>query len=134
MAAKLDGRAREIVKDRNFAHLAVQRQNGTIQGVVVWADVDEEGRVVVNSAEGRGWPQNLRRAGNATVTVANHENPYEFVAVTGRLVEDTHDGADDVIDGLAKKYLDADSYPFRQEGEQRVTFVLEPEHVSHHGG
>jgi PPOX class probable F420-dependent enzyme len=134
MAAKLEGRAREIVKDKNFAHVAVPRQDGTIQGVVVWADVDDQGRVVVNSAEGRGWPQNLRRAGNATVTVANHENPYEFVSVTGRLVEDTHDGADDVIDGLAKKYLDADSYPFRQEGEQRVTFVLEPERVSHQGG
>jgi len=134
MAAKLEGRAREIVEDKNFAHVAVPRQDGTIQGVVVWADVDDQGRVVVNSAEGRGWPKNLRRAGSATVTVANHENPYEFVSVTGRLVEDTHDGADDVIDGLAKKYLDADSYPFRKEGEQRVTFVLEPERVSHQGG
>jgi PPOX class probable F420-dependent enzyme len=134
MAAKLEGRAREIVQDKNFAHVAVPRSDGTIQGVVVWADVDDQGRLVVNSAEGRGWPKNLRRAGSATVTVANHDNPYEFVSVAGRLVEDTHDGADDVIDGLAKKYLDADSYPFRKEGEQRVTFVLEPERVSHHGG
>ena len=33
----------------------------------------------------------------------------------------TTDGADAQIDRLAKKYLDADSYPFRKEGEQRVT-------------
>jgi hypothetical protein len=49
--------------------------------------------------------------------------------VTGRLAEDTHEGADEQIDFLAKKYLDADSYPFRQPGEQRVKFVLRPERV-----
>ena len=34
--------------------------------------------------------------------------------------------ADDHIDRLAKKYLDADSYPFRQEGEQRITYRVTP--------
>jgi PPOX class probable F420-dependent enzyme len=134
MADKLAGRAREIVEDKNFAHVSIPRKDGTVQSVVVWADVDDQGRIVVNSAEGRKWPENLRRAGNATVSVADSQNPYEFVSVTGRLVEDTHEGADDVIDSLAKKYLDADSYPFRKEGEQRVTFKLEPERVTHQGG
>ena len=134
VTSKLEGRARDLLKDRNFAHVSIIRPDGTVQSVVVWADVDDDDRIVLNSAEGRVWPKNLRRAGHATVSVANADNPYEFVAVTGRLVEDTHDGADDVIDALAKKYLDADSYPFRREGEQRVTFLLEPERISHHGG
>ena len=33
------------------------------------------------------------------------------------------------IDAFAKKYLDADSYPYRQEGEQRIKFTLRPERV-----
>ncbi len=37
------------------------------------------------------------------------------------------DGADAVIDGLAKKYLNQDTYPFRQEGEQRVTVLIDVE-------
>jgi PPOX class probable F420-dependent enzyme len=134
VASKLEGRARDIVADKNFAHLSVPRQDGTIQSVVIWADVDDQGRVVVNSAEGRGWPKNLRRAGEATLSIANGDNPYEFVSLTGKLVEDTHDGADDVIDALAKKYMGVDSYPFRQEGEQRITFVIEPERVALQGG
>ncbi|QEC48181.1 PPOX class F420-dependent oxidoreductase [Baekduia soli] len=133
MADTLDGRAREIVADKNFAHLAVPRKDGSIQSVVIWADVDDHGRVTVNSAEGRGWPANLRRAGQATISVANAENPYEFVSLVGKVVEDTHEGADDHIDALAKKYLDADSYPFRQEGEQRIKFVLAPERVALQG-
>jgi PPOX class probable F420-dependent enzyme len=129
VASKLEGRAREIVADKNFAHLSVPRKDGSIQSVVIWADVDDGGRVTVNSAEGRVWPANLRRTGQATISVANAENPYEFVTLSGQVVEDTHEGADDHIDALAKKYLDADSYPGRTEGEQRVTFKLAPEKV-----
>jgi PPOX class probable F420-dependent enzyme len=126
---KLEGRAREIVADKNYAHLSVPRKDGTIQSVVIWADVDDEGRVVFNSAEGRAWPANLRRAGRATISIANAANPLEFVAITGKLVLDTHDGADDGIDALAKKYIDADSYPNRTPEEVRIQFALEPERV-----
>jgi PPOX class probable F420-dependent enzyme len=131
MAEKLEGRAKELVEDKNFAHVSIPRKDGTVQSVVVWAHVDDEGNVELNSSEGRAWPANLRRAGGATVSVANPENPYEYVSVTGRLAEDTHEGADEHIDMLAKKYLDVDSYPYRQEGEQRVKFKLKPERVNH---
>lgn len=129
MPATLEGRPEEIITGRNYAHLAIPRADGTVQTVIVWADTDDDGNVTVNSAEGRSWPANLRRAGTATVTVMADGNPYEWVSVTGRLVEDTHEGADENIDFLAKKYLDADSYPFRQPGEQRIKFALRPERV-----
>jgi hypothetical protein len=100
---------------------------------VVWADVDGDD-VVLNSAEGRQWPERLRQQGRATVTVVNHENPYEYAMIKGRLTEDTHEGADENIDKLAKKYLGKDEYPYRQPGEQRVMFRIEPEKVTLHGG
>ena len=134
MSETLNDRAAALLKDKNFAHLAVPRSDGSIQAAVVWVDADDDGRIVVNSAEGRDWPRNLRRAGQATISVHNHENPYEYVTIVGRLDEDTHADGDEVIDALAKKYLDADSYPFRKEGEQRVTFRLVPERVQHRGG
>ena len=128
MAATLDGRPQEIIAGKNYAHVAIPRADGTVQTVIVWAHTDG-GNVLLNSAEGRDWPQNLRRAGTATVTVMADSNPYEWVSVTGRLVEDTHDGADPHIDSLAKKYLGVDSYPYRKEGEQRIKFSLAPERV-----
>ena len=128
MTDTLEGRARDIIAAKNYAHVSIPRADGTIQTVIVWADA-EDGNVTLNSAEGRTWPNNLRRAGTATVTVMADNDPYEWVSVTGRLAEDTHDGADAHIDSLAKKYLDADSYPYRQPGEQRIRFVLAPERV-----
>ena len=128
MAATLEGRPQEIIAGKNYAHVAIPRADGTVQTVIVWAHTDGT-NVMLNSAEGRDWPQNLRRAGTATVTVMADSNPYEWVSVTGRLVEDTHDGADQHIDSLAKKYIGVDSYPYRQEGEQRIKFALVPERV-----
>jgi hypothetical protein len=48
------------------------------------------------------------------------------VSGTARL--DTSDG-DAVIDRLAKKYLDADSYPYRRSDEQRITVRITPDRV-----
>ena len=108
--------------------MSTLRGDGTIHSVPVWVDVEGD-NVVLNTAEGRAWPTNLRRAGHATLTVVNLENPYEYLTVTGRLAQDTHDGADAHIDTMAKKYLGQDSYPFRQPSEQRIKIAIAPERV-----
>ena len=66
---------------------------------------------VLNTAEGRAWPRNLERDPRVTLTVQNMENPYEYVEIRGRVAERTHEGADEHIDSLAKKYMDADELP-----------------------
>jgi len=134
MAATLEGRALALIKEgKNFAHVAIPRDDGDPQVVLVWADADDDGTITLNSAEGRKWPESLRAAGRAIVTVADHDNPYEYVTVGARLEGDTHDGADEQIDSLAKKYLGQDTYPWRAPGEQRVTFKLTPVSVRHQG-
>jgi hypothetical protein len=61
--------------------------------------------------------------------VVNRENPYEYAEISGHVVEDTHDGADEHIDRLAKKYMGVDTYPGHTEGQQRVKFLIEPDRV-----
>jgi len=133
MAATIEGRSEEILKAPNFCNVSTFRRDGTIHGVPVWVDV-QEGRPTLNSAEGRAWPRNLERDPRVTLTVPNWENPYEYVEIRGHVAERTHEGADEHIDALAKKYLGQDTYPFRQPGEQRVIIRIEPEYVHTHGG
>jgi PPOX class probable F420-dependent enzyme len=126
----LQPRDRELITSPNFCHVSVPNEDGTIQSVVVWCDADDD-HVILNSAEGRDWPANLRREGRATLTVMNMDNPQEYVTLVGRLVEDTNEGAEDMINVLAHKYTGRD-YDFRP-GQQRVTFRLAPERVVRHG-
>jgi PPOX class probable F420-dependent enzyme len=128
MSATIDGGAEALLKGKNFANVATLRADGSVQVAPVWVDV-QDGKPVLNSAEGRAWPRNLERDPRVTLTVQNLENPYEYVEVRGRVAERTHDGADEHIDLLAKKYMGVDSYPLRQPGEQRVILRIEPEHV-----
>jgi PPOX class probable F420-dependent enzyme len=133
MSSELTGEARALLEAKNFAHVGTIRKDGTPHVVPVWVDVDN-GHVTLNSAEGRAWPRNVRRDPRVTIEVQNMENPYEYVEIRGRVTEATHEGADEHIDKLAKKYLGEDEYPFRRPGEQRVMFRIAPEWVKHSGG
>jgi PPOX class probable F420-dependent enzyme len=130
--ATIEPAARAILEAPNFAHVATLREDGTILNVPVWVDVDGDS-VVLNSAEGRAWPTNLRRTGKITVTVQNLQNPYEYVSVTGHLDREDKEDADDNINALAKKYLGQDEYPFRQPGEERIKFFIAPDRVTYNG-
>ena len=129
MASLEDPGVRALLDKPNHAVVSTVNDDGSIHSTVVWVDV-QDGRLALNSAVGRKWPSNLERDDRATVVVYDEDNPYDYVEVRGRATS-TLEGADAHIDRLAKKYLDADSYPFRQEGEQRVTFLLEPTLVRH---
>jgi PPOX class probable F420-dependent enzyme len=128
MSATIEGRSEELLAAKNFCLVSTIREDGSVHAAPVWVDV-QDGRPVVNTAEGRAWPRNLQRDPRVTLTVQNLENPYEYVTIRGRVAERTHEGADEHIDSLAKKYLDKDSYPFRQPDEQRVIITVEPEYV-----
>ena len=70
--------------------------------------------------------QNARVA----LSIVDPDNPYAHLAVRGKIVRSTEEGADANIDALAKKYLGQDKYPFGQPGEVRVIYEIEPTSVS----
>ena len=125
MSPAIDGRAEELLKGKNFCVVSTIRADGSIHAAPAWVDV-QDGRPVLNTAEGRAWPRNLERDPRVTLTVQNMENPYEYVTIRGRVAERTSDGADAHIDALAMKYLGQESYPYRQPGEQRVILRSSP--------
>jgi PPOX class probable F420-dependent enzyme len=112
-----------------FANLATLLPDGSPQVTPVWFDTEGDA-MRVNSAKGRWKDRNMRRDGRVALAIMDPANPYRYVQVRGRIDRITEDGADEHIDRLAKKYLGADSYPFRQAGEVRVIYVIRPERVT----
>jgi PPOX class probable F420-dependent enzyme len=128
--AAIPDEAKHLFENKEMAHVATLNADGSPQVSAVWIALDGD-LITFNTAEGRVKPKNLRRDGRVAISIAGEENPYENLLVQGKVVEMTNDGADDDIDALAKRYLGADSYPYRQEGEERVIVKIEPEKVNH---
>lgn len=128
MAVEISGKARELLEAPNFCHLATLNPDGSPQVTPVWIDV-EDNMIVFNTAEGRVKPRNIRSEPRIGLSITNQENPYEFVSIRGRVIEEAHEGAKEHINKLTKKYLGQDEYPFAQPGEVRVMFKIEPENI-----
>jgi PPOX class probable F420-dependent enzyme len=112
-----------------FAHLATVMPDGTPQVTPVWFDTVGD-HVRVNTARGRIKDRNMQQNAAVALSIIDPENPYRHLAIRGRIVKVTEEGADAHIDSLAKKYLNKDSYPFRRPGEVRVIYEIEPTSVS----
>ncbi len=129
MPATLSEGIKKLFLEPNFAHLATLMPDGSPQVTPVWVDF-ADGRILVNTAEGRAKPRNVRRDPRVAISITKQDNPYASAFIRGRVVEIRQEGADELIDKLAKKYIGQDRYPWRQPGEQRLIMVIEPEHVS----
>ena len=112
-----------------YANLATVLPDGSPQVTPVWFDYDG-GMIRVNTAKGRWKDRNMRRDPRVALAIMDPANAYRYIQVRGRVERITEQGADAHIDQLAKKYLGADTYPFRQPGEVRVIYVIRPERVT----
>jgi PPOX class probable F420-dependent enzyme len=115
-----------------FAQLATVNSDGSPQVTPVWVDYDGT-HVLVNTARGRVKAKNLERNPRVALSISDPENPYRYVGIQGRVVEMIEKGGDAHIDKMAKKYLNKDSYPFRQPGEVRLIVKIAPEKVHTNG-
>jgi PPOX class probable F420-dependent enzyme len=129
MATLNDSEVRKLLSEPNFAVVSTFNPDGSILSTIVWISA-EDGAVAVNSARGRLWPANLERDPRITALVYEAGNPYNYVEIRGRATGTT-EGADEHINALTKKYINQDEYPFRQPGEERLKFVIQPDHVRH---
>jgi PPOX class probable F420-dependent enzyme len=121
--------ARELIRARNFAYLATVMKDGSPQVSPVWVDLDDQDRLVINTAADRLKERNMRRDPRVAISVPQTDDPYHKVDIRGRVIAWIDgDEAERHIDAMAKKYVDEDRYPpdWRGPGERRVMAIIEP--------
>ena len=122
----------DLFEKKAFGNLGTLMKDGSPQVTPVWVDFDGQ-YVRFNSAKGRVKDQNIRRDPRVAIALQDPDNPYRYLEIRGRVVEITEKDADDHINKLSQKYLGKPVYPFRQPGEVRVTYKIEPLKVSSMG-
>jgi PPOX class probable F420-dependent enzyme len=119
----------DLLEKPAFGNLGTLMKDGSPQVTPIWVDYD--GKFVrFNSAKGRVKDKNIRRDARVSVAIQHPANHYRYMQIRGKVVEITENGADDHINKLSQKYLGKPIYPFRQPGEVRVTYKIEPQKVS----
>ena len=118
MPISLPQSVKKLLQDKAYGHVVTYNDKGTAQLTMVWMDVDGDD-VVFNTSEGRRKSQNLRRDPRIIVSVQDRNDPQAHAVFYGK-ARVTDAGADEHIDKLAKRFLGADKYPFRQPGEKRL--------------
>ena len=131
--AVLTERVRDFLAQTHFASLATISESGAPNQAVIWYRLEADGRVMLNSREGRRWPANLRRDERANLAVFWGEDPNRWVGLTCRVdeIDDDLERARDDIVALAHRYDDLGSIPAFRE-QQRVTFRLRIVRVHDH--
>ena len=115
-----------------FWHVATIGPDGEVQSSPVWAGWDGE-HFVFSLTKGRQKYRNLKANPSIAVSTTDPENPYRYLEIRGTVVRVDDDSSNAFIDSMAKKYLDADSYPFHQPGDERVKVVVQPTHTTQMG-
>jgi PPOX class probable F420-dependent enzyme len=129
MAAIPDNYLDLLQQKKAFANLATVFADGSPQVTPVWFDYTD-GKIRVNTAKGRVKSRTLKPGASVALAIMDPDNPYRYVQIRGNVARSVETGADAHIDSLAKKYLDNDTYPFRQPGEVRIMYEIEPGSVS----
>src|SRR5215216_4784132 len=122
----------KLLREPAFCQVATLMPDDSPQITQVWVDTDGE-HILVNTAEGRQKTRNVRRDPRVAVNVVDPANAWRLASIRGRVVDLTTEGADDLIDQLAKKYLNEDTYPFRRPEEVRITLKILPERINEIG-
>ena len=129
----MDEQARMLLQGKNFANVSTLREDGSIHSVFVWVHAEGE-RVVLNTAEGRAWPRNVRRDPRVTILVADQGDPYTYVQIRGHVTEiEDGEAARAHIDELSQKYT-GHEYRGGTPGEVRLKLYVEPDRVILAGG
>ena len=133
--AELSDDVRALIDEPNLAHFVTLMKNGSPQVTPVWVDHDGV-HVLINTAEGRQKPLNLRRDPRVALSIVDRNNTQRYVQVRGRVVDIV--GGEEAyqhINKLAKKYSGNPDrqYP-RRDGEERLLIKIRPDHVSFRPG
>lgn len=126
----------DLVQGPYLGTLTTLNPQGAPENTVVWCSWDGQ-HVLVNTADGRRKPANVRRDPRVALTVIDPANPFRWLDVRGVVEEIVPDADYANIDAHAKLYAGVDQYyggvaPAAARGtEARIIFKIRPDRVLH---
>jgi PPOX class probable F420-dependent enzyme len=119
----------KLFAGRNLVFISTLSADGSPSVTPVWADIEEDGLILINSFDGSAKVKNARRDPRVALSIVDANNTYNAVSIKGKTIEITTEGADEHIRRLAKKYLGIGKYYYRKPKHPRVIMKIKPEKI-----
>ena len=121
--------ATDILDDLPTGYLATVRPDGRLSVTPMAVMYDGE-HVRLSTTKDRRKYRNLQADPRLALAIPHRNNPNRYIELRGTAV--MSDDADrSFIDGVARRYMGADRYPFDKEWQERVTITVAADVVSY---
>jgi PPOX class probable F420-dependent enzyme len=132
MPVPLDPAVRSLATARNFATLTTLFPDGQPQTQIMWIDADDD-HLLINTEVHRAKFRNVENDPRVTVTIWQHENPYIYAEVRGRVTDIVRGpAARDHIDACAMRYFGR-HYDPAQITSERAILRITPDRIHRNG-
>lgn len=122
----LDPDAKKLAKGPNFAVLTTLGPDGRPYAQPIWVDADDDDNLLFNTEPHRQKVKNVRRDPRVTAVIIDHESPYHYAEVRGRVTDIVEgDWPRTHIDELAQVYTGG-NYPPENIQSRRVVLKVQP--------
>jgi len=122
---------RAVLDENVYVHVATLNPDGSPHVSVVWITRRED-TVLFSTAEGRIKPRNIAHDPRVALSFTPPDKPYKNIVLQGTVTKTATDGTW-LIDELANKYLDHESYQYARPGEIRVNYQITIDKISSWG-
>jgi len=130
MPVTLSDSLKEVLDAKTFAHLTTLDPDGFPQSSAMWI-MRHGDNIVFNTAKGRRKHRNMVNDPRVSVSISPPDDTYVNYSIQGRVIEMRESDGVEIIDTLARKYLDdVDKYPWLTPGMVRVTVIVEPTRIA----
>ena len=118
----------KLLQEPQLAHFVTLMADGSPQVTPVWIDYDGE-HILVNTWPDRAKGRNMLARPQVALDIVDPDDPFRYLAVRGRVVGATEEGAAEHIDTLARRYMGLDRYPRHDPNRPRRLYRIVPERV-----
>ena len=119
---ELSRRAKEILDEPNYAHIATLLRSGAPLVSPIWV-MREDNLILMGTGEGTQKAKNTVRDPRVALSLTSFDNPYEQLQLRGEIIERRPDDDFSGMDAISMKYT-SEPFPWRHL-TRRVILVFE---------
>ena len=125
MSFKLPEKICKLIDDKNLAHFATLKKDGSPHVAPVWIDRDGD-IILINTVSSRLKYKNVQNDKRVSLSITDYKDPFTWASIIGEVIELSNVDAETHIDKMSQKYLGIPEFPWKNPTKPRKMIKIIP--------